>query len=68
MSRREMDLLSALACATGLVLAAIFFARLCLDMANPDWLPMMITAIAGFEIFMVIDAHRRRRAGGGSNG
>ena len=68
MNRREMDLLSALACATGLVLAAIFFGRLWLDMPSPDWLPMMIAAIAGFEIFMVIDADRRRRAGGGSNG
>ena len=63
-----MDNLSVLACATGLVLAASFFARLWLGMPSPDWLPMMITAIAGFEIFMAIDADRKRRADGGSNG
>ena len=67
MTRREMDSLSALACATGLVLLAIVFGQAWLQMPIPDWLPMLISAIAGFEVFMVIDALRRRRAGG-SNG
>ena len=35
---------------------------------NPEWLSMAIASIAGFEIFMAIDAQRRRRAGDGSNG
>ena len=67
MKRREMDNLSVLACATGLGLLAVFFVSAGLDLPRPEWLPMLISAIAGFEIFMVIDALRRRRAGG-SNG
>jgi hypothetical protein len=35
---------------------------------QPDWLPMTVAAIAGFEMFMAIDALRRRRTGGGFNG
>jgi len=66
-NRREMNNLSALACGTGLVLLAIVFAQAWLDMPIPDTLPMLISAIAGFEIFMVIDSLRKRRAGG-SNG
>jgi hypothetical protein len=62
-----MDNLSALSCATGLVLLAIFFVALGLDLSSPQWLPMLISAIAGFELFMVFNAFRDR-AGGGSNG
>ena len=68
MKRREMDNLSALSCATGLLLLAIFFVSAWFDLPSPDWLPMLISAIAGFEIFMVFNALRDRRAGGGSNG
>ena len=67
MKRREMDNLSALSCATGLILLAIFFVSAWFDLPSPDWLPMRISAIAGFEIFMVFNAFRNR-AGGGSNG
>ena len=67
-TRREMDNLSALACVTGLVLLAIFFVQSWLGQPSPDWLPMLISSIAGFEIFMLIDAFRNRRAGGGTNG
>jgi len=63
-----MDRLSVLACVTGLALLAIFFAAAGLDAPEPDWLPMMIASIAGFEVFMVLNALRNRRAGGGSNG
>ncbi|HEY6727173.1 MAG TPA: hypothetical protein VI197_24230 [Polyangiaceae bacterium] len=63
-----MNALSTLACATGLVLLTVVFAQAWLNMPIPDTLPMLISAIAGFEIFMVIDALRRRRAGGGTNG
>ena len=62
------DRLSILACVTGLALLAIFFAATLLGAPNPEWLPMAIASIAGFEIFMAIDAQRRRRAGDGSNG
>ena len=68
MKRREMDNLSTLSCVTGLVLLAIFFVSAWLDLPSPAWLPMLITAIAGFEIFMVANALRNRRAGGGMNG
>jgi len=57
--------LSILACVTGLLLVAIFFVTACVGQPNPEWLPMVIAAIAGFEIFMMIDALRRRRAGEG---
>jgi hypothetical protein len=63
-----MERLSFLACVTGLALLAIFFAAVWLDAPEPEWLPMLISAIAGFEIFMVLDTLRRRRADGGSNG
>lgn len=60
--------LSVLACVTGLLLVAIFFVSAWIGQPNPEWLPMVIASIAGFEMFMVIDAVRRRRAGDGSNG
>ena len=68
MKRREMDNLSALSCLTGLLLLAIFFVSAWLGLPSPKWLPMLISSIAGFEIFMVANAVRNRRAGGGSNG
>ncbi len=69
MREREFANLSVLSCVTGLVLLAIVFVSDGLELPVPQWLPMLISAIAGFEIFMVIDAvRRRRRADGGSNG
>jgi len=64
----QLDRLSVLACVTGLSLLAIFFAATGLGAEQPEWLPMAIASIAGFEMFMVIDAARRRRSGGGLNG
>jgi hypothetical protein len=58
------DQLSVLACVTGLLLVAIFFISFWLGLPEPEWLPMVIASIAGFEMFMVIDALRRRRAEG----
>jgi hypothetical protein len=57
--------LSVLACVTGLLLVAVFFVAAWMGAPNPEWLPMVIASIAGFEMFMVIDAVRRRRAGEG---
>jgi hypothetical protein len=57
-----MDRLSVLACVTGLAMLAIFFVSAWAGAPSPDWLPMVIAAIAGFEIYMVIDTVRRRRA------
>lgn len=68
MKRREMDTLSTLSCMTGLLLLAVFFVSAWFELPSPDWLPLLISAIAGFELFMVADAVRNRRAGGGSNG
>ena len=65
MNAEMMDRLSVLACVTGLLLVAVFFVAAWLGAPNPEWLPMVIAAIAGFEMFMVIDALRRRRAGEG---
>lgn len=67
MSLTSSERLSVLACVTGLALAAIFFAGSWLGAPEPEWLAMVIAAIAGFEIYMVVDAMRRRR-GGGING
>ena len=68
MKLSQMERVSILACVTGLALLAIFFASVWIDAPEPDWLPMLISAIAGFEIFMVLDTLRKRREGGGSNG
>ena len=59
-----MDRLSVLACVTGLALLALFFVSAWLGAPRPDWLPMAIASIAGFELFMVIDAVRNRKRGG----
>ena len=61
----QLDRLSVLACVTGLAMLAIFFVLAWLGGPNPDWLPMVITSIAGFEMYMAVDALRRRRAEGG---
>jgi predicted PurR-regulated permease PerM len=63
-----MERLSVLACVTGLAMLAIFFAAIWLGAPQPEWLPMAIAAIAGFEMFMVLDTLRKRRTGGNSNG
>jgi putative Ca2+/H+ antiporter (TMEM165/GDT1 family) len=59
-----MDRLSVLACVTGLAMLAMFFAAAWVGAPSPDWLPMAIASIAGFELFMVLDAVRNRRRGG----
>ena len=62
------DRLSVLACATGLVLIAGWFAVLGLTGHGSDQLAMIIAAVAGFEIHLFGRVlHRRfmaRRAGG----
>ena len=55
--------LSILACSTGLVLLAIYLGALYLHADTPDWLPMMITAIGGFELFLFGQAVWLKRAG-----
>ena len=53
-----------LACVTGLALLAMFFISAAVGVPLPEWLPMAIASIAGFELFMVVDAAVRRRRGG----
>jgi hypothetical protein len=65
MNMSQMDRLSVLACVTGLALLAIFFSAAWLGVKQPEWLPLVIASIAGFEMFMVFDAVRRRKAGQG---
>ena len=64
MNLSQMDRLSVLACISGLVLVLTVFAATWLGTTYPDWLPMVIAAIAGFELFMAIDALRNRMRGG----
>ena len=68
MKLSSMDRISILACVTGMALLAMFFASVGIGVPQPDWLPMAIASIAGFELFMMVDALRRRRMGGGLNG
>ena len=65
MKLSQLDRLSVLACVTGLAMLAIFFVLMWLGAPDPDWLPMVITSIAGFEVYMAVDGARRRRAEGG---
>jgi hypothetical protein len=60
----QSDRLSVLACVTGLALLAIFFVSAWAEAPLPEWLPMAIASIAGFELFMVVDALVRRKRGG----
>lgn len=55
--------LTILACVSGLMLAAIFFGALALHVDAPDWLPMMISAIGGFELFLFGQSVWLKRAG-----
>ena len=64
MKLSQMDRLSVMACVTGLALLAVFFVTAWAGAPSPDWLPMAIASIAGFELFMVIDAVRNRNRGG----
>ncbi|MDF8331611.1 hypothetical protein [Novosphingobium cyanobacteriorum] len=63
MKQDQTRQLSILACASGLVLAAIFFGALYLHADTPDWLPMMIAAIGGFELFLFGQGVWLKRAG-----
>jgi hypothetical protein len=56
--------LSVLACSTGLLLLAIYFGAMYLHADTPDWLPMMISAIGGFELFLFGQGLWLKRAGG----
>ena len=64
MNLSSMDRLSVLACVTGLVMLAAFFVAAWVGTPLPEWLPMAIAAIAGFELFMVLEALRNRKRGG----
>ncbi len=64
MKLSQLDRLSVLACVTGLALLAIFFVSVWIAAPLPEWLPMIIASIAGFEMFMALDAARKRRRGG----
>jgi zinc transporter ZupT len=60
----QMDRLSVLACISGLALVLTVFAADWLGTSYPEWLPMVVASIAGFELFMVVDAMRKRSRGG----
>ena len=64
MNLSQMDRLSVLACISGLALVLTVFAATWLGTSYPEWLPMAVAAIAGFELFMLIDSLRRRTRGG----
>lgn len=65
--RREispLQMLSVWAAGTGVVLAALYFLGLALKADTPDWLPLMITAIGGFELFLFGREHWLRVTAG----
>ena len=64
MKLSQIDRLSVLACVTGLALLAIFFIATLVGAPQPQWLAMVITSIAGFEMFAAFDTARRRRMPG----
>ena len=64
MKLSQMDRVSVLACVTGLAMLAIFFVSAWAGVRMPEWLPMAIASIAGFELFMAVDAALRRRTQG----
>ena len=64
MNLSSMDRLSVLACVTGLVMLAAFFVSAWVGAPRPEWLPLAIASIAGFELFMVLDGVRNRKRGG----
>ena len=64
MNLSQMDRLSVLACISGLALVLTVFAATWLGTSYPEWLPMVVASIAGFELFMVIEAMRKRTRGG----
>ena len=59
----SMDRLSVLACISGLVMVVAVLAATWLGTGYPEWLPMAVASIAGFELFMLIDSRRRSRGG-----
>lgn len=60
-STKQMTILSTI---TGLVLAAWYFVALNQQMHTPQWLPMMIAAIGGFEMFLFLQEQNARRGAG----
>lgn len=66
MRTRIIDMTRIWAMVTGLVLAASYFAALFLDFKISDLLPMLVTAIGGFELFLYsqdVWLKRKRRHG-----
>ena len=66
--KTTFDMLRVWAAITGLVLVVLVFVQIWLGQTVTDTLPMLAASIAGFEMFMVFQAIRDRRAGDGSNG
>ncbi len=62
------DMLRVWAGLTGIVLAALYFARVYDSMPVTDMLPMLIVAIGGFELFLCGQDRARRNGPGGSHG
>ena len=49
-----LDLVHVWAALTGLLLAACYFGMLYLGVASSPMLPMLVTAIGGFELFLFV--------------
>ena len=52
MRHEQTRQLSILACVTGLALAGVFFLARANGVHAPEWMPMLIAAIGGFELFL----------------
>ena len=59
------DMMRVWAALTGVALAICYFAALLFEVAVPSLLPLLVTAIGGFELFLSVqDALNRRRQHG----
>jgi hypothetical protein len=58
-----LDLLRVWAALTGLVLIVLFFGRLWLGLGGSPLLPMLVSAIGGFELFLYSQELWQKRRG-----
>ena len=68
MKLTTFDMMRVWAALTGIVLAALYFARVYDGMPASDMLPMLIAAIGGFELFLLGHDRAKRNPSGGPHG
>ena len=68
MKLNSFDMLRVWAAVTGIVLTLLYFGQVYDGVKVTDMLPMLITAIGGFELFLVSQDFWVRKRSGGPNG